>query len=82
MRKVSLNIDDNCPLYPLVEEIIYHLFKNCDLEKSVFGRVVDINCHPKKFELSIVDWLEHIWKYKFCYNKMFDNPLEKIITIT
>lgn len=28
-------------------------------------------------DLSIVDWLEHIWKDKNGYNQIFHNPLEE-----
>lgn len=49
---------------------------------NLFWFNMDINCpNPNKFDLSYVDWLERIWKYKSWYDKVFHNPLEQIITI-
>lgn len=81
MKKICLDADDDCPLCHLAEDTIDHLFKNCDMTKYIQVSI-DMNYpNTNNSYSSFIAWLEHIWKFKFSYNKVFHNPLERSFTI-
>lgn len=81
LKKLSLVIDGDCRLCHHVAETIDHLFKQCDLEKSVWLSIKVSFPNPKNFELYFVDQLEHIWTNKSWNNKIFGNLSEKVIHV-
>lgn len=62
---------------PIVHKNRYDLlFKKCDLVKYM-GLTYSQCATPIHSDLSLVDWLEYIWKDKNRYNQIFHNPLKE-----
>lgn len=73
------DIGGDCPFYHKEEENINDLFKFVS-RLITCGLLLVSSPQSKQHELYIIDWLEHIWYCKCWYNKIFCNPLEKVIT--
>lgn len=79
LRQLGMNIDGDCLICNKEEENIGHLCKTCDLTKN--NSPILLFTVLNNSNLNIIYSLEHIWININWYNKIFHNPLEKLLLL-
>lgn len=58
-----------------------HIFKFCSLKATIWA-TINLNCPDSdNSNRPVIEWLENIWSNQNWYNKIFYNPLVKVIII-